>query len=191
MITIIAIVMLGLAYRLRGGGFVALPSTLLARLVWCAALGVAYLLIVGVDIGAAWVAVGGFLSMLVPHAYCQNMGRWPEPQNRWPSFFMPPFTQQDWDNTPATQRTIVDATNMLYVGAWRGLIVFMPLCMFGTFFMNAWVAMTVIAFAHPLSYLSGWSVPFSAGKSLPAHSTDWAELFVGLSWGVGLIVLAW
>ena len=90
--------LLAAAYRLRGGSWVSLADWEY-RLIWGAALIFSYILCVFPDPNPLYVGMLiplAYLAMLVPHAYAQNMGRWPTPQNGWPSFFIYTPDQNTW-----------------------------------------------------------------------------------------------
>ena len=67
-----------------------------ARLVWAASLTLAYLDKQNWQLWAIWIMAAVYISMLIPHAYCQNMGKWPTPQKGWPSFLFPTWTDAEW-----------------------------------------------------------------------------------------------
>lgn len=178
-----------IGYRLRGGGYVTLPGTFAARAAWGIIFGLCYLLAFTTGIlsliPAALVGVLGMLSvMLVPHAYCQNMGTWPTPQKNWPSFFIPEPSPATWTAWPQWKRTAYDFACMLCVGLWRGLIVFAPSVIFWGV-TNAIVGVLSISLLQALSYLIGMYIPFSL-PSVQTKSNEWGEFLTGAAWVAAL-----
>ena len=117
------------AYRLRGGGWLAIGDWQV-RLIWGTSLFVAYTLShLAAPLWAYSLGIWAlaYVSMLIPHAYCMNMGRWPQPQNKWPSFFLPDYTQVQWTAMTGAARTLNDFLQMACVALLRAVVVFSPL----------------------------------------------------------------
>jgi hypothetical protein len=185
---IVAVPLGAFGYRLRGGGYVTLPGTQLARLLWGIILAVCYLLAFTTGIfsaiPAAVLIVTGFLSVaLVPHAYCQNMGTWPTPQKQWPSFFIPEPSDATWTAWPQWKRTAYDFTCMACVGLWRGLIVFLPWVWLAP--IGSLCGVVVIMLLQAGAYLVGFYIPFSL-PSVQAKSNEWGEFLTGAAWVLAL-----
>jgi hypothetical protein len=193
--TAITVLLLGFMYRLRGGGFVTIGSTTVCRLIW----GVSLSLVMFTDWWSLFVIPLAFLSMLIPHGYAQNMGGWATPQNRWPTFFLPTWTQLEWDTMSPALRTFNDFIQMFFIGAWRGWIVFGGLTLvkeFATIGEHAMWQTFIAAWAtglfQALGYLLGKYFPLSIGSSLPAKSACWGEFFNGVGWALSVaIYLGW
>lgn len=192
-------IILGIVYRFRGGGFFSTGHDWIVRIVWGLSLTLAYLFD---NVRAEfWPYVAAitplaYLSMLVPHAVYQNMGRWPSPQKGWPGFFLPAFTQTQWTALPGAARTLNDFIGMGAVAFFRAAIVFGPLLglqyALGHAIALAGVltASAALVIGQPLAYLLGWYVPFTIGASLTKFSTEWCELFNGVVWGIALWMLS-
>jgi hypothetical protein len=185
------------AYRLRGGGFITTGHDWIVRLIWGLALTLAYF-----DVCYPWILwylvtiiPTVYVSMLIPHAYCQNMGRWATPQKKWPSWFLRTLTTAEWTAMPAWARTAYDAMSMGSIGFLRAVLVFAPFALASHFTGGAWqvdrvlLAVGVRTVWQPLAYYFGWLVPFSLGSSLTAYSTEWCEFFDGAGYGVALLCL--
>lgn len=187
-----------LVYRFRGGGFFSTGHDWIVRLIWGASLILTYF---SFSYHAPdWVYIAtllptAYLSMLVPHAFCQNMGRWPTPQNGWPAFFMPVLTQTQWVAMPDAARTLFDFLSMAGVAGFRALFVFAPwvashYLQTGEIALRPFLlAFEVLTIGQPLAYLLGWYVPLSVGNSLTKFSTEWCEFFNGAVWTVALWLL--
>lgn len=189
---------LGFAYRCRGGGFFHMLD-FEYRILWGSALALAYIFnnATNPDIAYAMLLLPlAYASMAwIPHAYCQNMGRWTSPQWAWPSFFLPRYTQVQWAALPMAARTLYDALAMAGVSFFRSVVVFAPfaLSQYAFHARNALgdvlTAMAVLVIGQPVAYLLGWLVPFSIGKSLTAKSTEFGEFLTGLAYGIALWLL--
>ena len=189
----------GLAYRIRGGGFVSFGGDTIPRLIWGFSLADAYVIqrdfSESIDVAfTLLLIVLSFVSMWVPHAYVQNMGRWAIPQKKWPSFYMPTLTQADWDSMSIFERTAYDFFSMMGVGFFRGLIVFSPfVALAGDHWLaalpHAALALTLITIGQALAYLLGFYVPITITSSLQARSATWCEFLNGVAWAIALMVL--
>lgn len=178
---------LAFTYRLRGGGFFSLGSTAIARLVWSASLMLAFLDMRDYQWLVLWVMIGAYISMLIPHAYCQNMGNWPTPQKGWPSFFFPAWTATGWSQAPLWERALYDAGQMGCVALLRGITVFAPFALMGDY-AHAWHAVMCITFLQPVGYLIGvYAMPVTL-PSLTKFSTEWGEAFNGAAWAAAVAV---
>jgi len=190
----------GLAYRLRGGGFVAFQSSILPRAIWGAVIALAYFFTATShslvrDIYAPLLIFLSYAALMVPHAYCQNMGRWPVPQNRWPSFFMPTLEQIDWSVMVPWQRFVYDFICMTGVGFFRSLIAFLPFLIVHNLVDGSWPviqvvqAVAVLSVGQPLAYSFGYLMPITIGGSLAQRSTEWGEFFNGMVWAFAVACL--
>ena len=185
------------AYRLRGGGWLSL-SDWQYRLIWGTALLVTFIATHAFTTAAFTYAVGlwafAYIAELIPHAYAQNMGRWATPQNKWPSFFLPDYTQVQWTAMTGTARTLNDFLQMACVALLRAVVVFSPLVL-STYMLGHQIAyagvlrgMGILTIGQPMSYLLGWYVPLNF-PSLAKRSTEWGEWFNGLVWGLAMVQL--
>ena len=182
------------AYRLRGGGWLAIGDWQV-RLIWGTSLFVAYTLShLAAPLWAYSLGIWAlaYVSMLIPHAYCMNMGRWPQPQNKWPSFFLPTWTQAEWTGMPAWCRTLNDFVQMASVAFLRATLVFAPLVAI-TYLTSHQIAyegvlrgVAILAVGQPLGYVIGWAFPLNF-PSLTKYSTEWGEFFNGLVWGIAMV----
>ena len=196
--TYIASAILAFVYRLRGGGFMKL-SDLVCRVIWGVSLAASYIAIHRTSANlcfAASIVPSAVVSlMFIPHAYCQNMGRWPTPQHKWPSFYMPVLTDTEWQAAGVSGRTAYDFFSMLGVGFFRALIVFTPLCLIQYVqgrppeLYCAIEAVTAISIFQSVAYLVGWHIPFSAGSSLTKNSTEWSEFLTGAIYALGVLFI--
>lgn len=184
-------VILGIAYRLRGGGFIQFGNDTAARLVWAAAM----LLAIALEhlanfpwprdfsIYCALFPVLAFAAVTLPHAAFQAMGRYPSPQKPTWMFWLPTIAQTTWTAWPTWKRTAYDCAGMASIAALSGLIVFAP-----GYFVFGWevfAGVAKLAIGMPLAYLLGYCVRLTL-PSLQARSTEWGELFTGIAWGVAL-----
>lgn len=187
-----------LAYRLRGGGFISFGSNWPGRAIFGASLWADYL---GPKLATFDLYYGlailplAMLAMLVPHAYAQNMGRWPTPQKGWPAFFLPTLTDAEWAALPGAFRTLYDFFGMAGAAFFRAAIVFGP-SLLSAHLQHGQIdptgvlrASLVLTFGQPLAYVVGWNVPFSIGGSLTKYSTEWAEFLNGVVWAIAVAVL--
>ena len=179
---------LGFIYRLRGGGFASLSDSVV-RSLWGASLALVYLFSHAHKINwlfLCWLPFAAYMSLaFVPHAYCMNMGRYGWPQWKWPSFYMPELILKEWTGMQQWERTGYDFCSMLGVGVFRSLMLFSVYALSSSA-LDAINASTVVILGQAISYLIGWLVPFSFGKSLTARSTEWGELFTGFVYGVAI-----
>ncbi len=181
-------------YRLRGGGFIKMPSTTEARAIWAA--GVAASL--WKPNGDLWeigvLGVCAFLALLIPHGYCQNSGNWGKPQRRWPSFFFPLPSQMTWSQKwGSVMRANYDMGQMACVCLLRSLIVFIPYVslhyLLTGVFVSPLVSILCVTLLSPLGYRLGWLMPFSLGPHLTKNDAEWGELFTGVAWGLAIVSL--
>lgn len=99
------------------------------------------------------------------------MGRGAAPQKKWPSFWLPTLTQEEWSASNFL-RTTYDFLGMASVAFLRGALVFAPILLVaylqgGALPIGGVVRATgVLTIGQPLAYLLGWYVPFSLGTSL-------------------------
>lgn len=185
------------AYRFRGGGYISTGHTWIARIIWGIAVLIAYLFTHPHDIMWPFVAMLiplVYVSMLVPHAFCQNMGRWPTPQKKWPAFFQFTITDAEWTAWPFWHRNKYDFESMVGVGFFRGLAVFAPLlaCVYfsGLFvdLIGFWWAMVTLMLGQAIAYTVGWFIPFSI-PSCAAKSNEWGEFLTGAVWVLAIAQL--
>lgn len=194
MLTSITSAVLAFLYRLRGGGYFTLNSDVYTRLIWGSGMLVAYAFHTGVHLFPMLaIFMAAYLSMLVPHAYAQNMGKWPTPQKRWPSFFFPSWTEAGWTAAPLWQKAIYDAGQMACVALMRGVIVFGSVVFFDALngglipAVGQMIAGTgVIMFLQPVAYLLGVYAIFFSIPGCTKLSNTWGELFTGAAWGLAL-----
>lgn len=202
---------LGIAYRLRGGGWVTLGSDTYCRLIWGASLMIAayaFLPVWRIEIDPSFFLLTplfflGFSSMaLVPHAFAQNMGRNSQTSSiqplskRWPAALLPQKTQTEWNGMDLADRMDFDFNAMLCVGAVRGFIVFGLLGFIHVLFVSHFAlvsfktvaAIIAISVLQAVSYLLGWYVPFTVTNSLRFYSVEWCEFLNGIAWGIALVV---
>lgn len=198
MLTAILTLALAFAYRCRGGGFIHLLD-FEYRLLWGCALALSYIFMnaSNPDIIYTFLLLPlAYSSMAwIPHSYCQNMGRWDVPQNKWPSWFLPALTNLQWTALPMAARTLHDFLAMAGVAFCRAVVVFAPYMATQYVFhdkialYHVIAASGVLVMGQPLAYLLGWLAPISIGKSLPKKSPEWGEAFTGLVYGVALCLL--
>ena len=192
MIQFLCIVLLGFAYRLRGGGWnTGLGNTLL-RLIWGACLAVVFFGILGIDWFDLAIIPLAFLSMMIPHATYQNMGTWPTPQKSWVAFFLPTYTAIQWTALPMFARTLNDFIGMMMVGFYRGLVVFgmfagLHVMTTGFALIPMVAGILSIALLQPTGYLLGRFFPVTLGASLPARSACYGEFFNGIAWALAVL----
>ena len=133
--TLILSLIEAVAYRFRGGGYIATGSDTLVRFVWAFSLSLSALAITH-----AWasltIIITGFLSMvLVPHGFAMDAGENVDPPQigkpsiwkRWPAAWLPQWTVEGWRAAPSWQKQAYDALQMFLVGVFRGILVFAPL----------------------------------------------------------------
>jgi hypothetical protein len=187
------IFMLGIAYRIRGGGWLTFGSTFLSRLYWCVCLAVAFGILTlkhGNTYMLEATAPLAFVGLLIPHAYCMNMGLWPFPQKRWPSFFMPTLSSETWAKMSLPLRALYDGAQMASVNFLRGLLLCGAAYGFGVATLpTSAIALATLSLGHPVAYALGYLVPFSLSSSLRAKTAEWGELFTGIIWGISFIIL--
>ena len=190
MIAILTSLFTAIAFRLRGGGWITFGSNVPCRTIWGAALAISYALTAGSSVHLAYLSLVpllGYGSMYIPHAYAQNMGRWLDPQKKWPSFLVPTVTLQTWTAWPAWKRTCYDTLNMACVGFWRGSLVFLPFAYYSlTHAILAIVSMVVL---QPVTYFLGWYVPVKVTTSLMPKTTEWCEFLNGAAWTLAMVCL--
>lgn len=194
MILLLAIATLVFLYHYeRNGNPLHFEGNFVPRLFWavgCAA--VLVLLSLPGFPSYLWIAVlvtvvASFVQILVPHAYPQNMGRWPTPQNKWPSLFYGNYTQAEWDAMTPSQRERSDFIKMGCVGFIRGLIVFVPLAFLYPWFLAA-LSVAITAIWQPLSYYVGWRTPWAIWNN-KANDAEWGEFYIGIGWALAFWAL--
>lgn len=181
------------AYRVRGGGFLKLPGTQAARLVWGLAM-------FGTASTAAhaplWVcAVTGLLAALSMidcggHGEHQDLGRmWPgyTKDGKTYELLTWPFRrlfERAW-SWPFWRREILDAAAMSWIGVCRGVAT-VPLV---AFYDSTFATCIVAGYAlQGPAYWLGWRVPWTL-PGLAARSTEWGELFTGAAVALPLVLL--
>jgi len=215
MFTAFSILLLAFVYRLRGGGFIQFGSDTPGRIIWGTSLAFAYVAMCFPAVNY-WYAVSlivlGYVSASFPHSAYQNIGRWATPQSDWEGFFLPTPTNAEWTGMSTVLRALYDMAGMAGVGLFSALTVFLPyalvsflinvcahfyanptpsvsvanLAMVNWGYIHIAIGIVVNTILQPFSYLIGWCVPFSIGKSLTAKSTEWGEFFTGASWGIAM-----
>lgn len=198
MLTALTSLILAFLYRLRGGGYVTLGSDVFTRLIWGGGLAVAYAVQTSVNLWTMLsMLITGYVSMFIPHAYCQNMGRWATPQKRWPSFFFPSWTPAGWTAAPLWQKAVYDAGQMACVSLLRGVVVFAPVAALaalnGGFFPavgHLIAGIVVITVLQPVAYLLGAYAMFFSVPSCTKFSAEWGEFLTGAAWGIAIAAAA-
>lgn len=190
MLTALSSLICAFAYRLRGGGFFQFGHNWIVRLIWGGAIVAAYVLIaLGAVMFLMIPALVGlaYVTMLVPHAYAQNIGRWPTPQKQWPSFWLPAIGPATWTAWPQWKRAGYDTLSMFSIGTIRGAILFSPFAYFMPFHFV--LSCLTIGVLQAASYFTGYYVPLKITNSIPARSVEWGEVLNGAAWAVALTVL--
>lgn len=194
--TVTLSIVLAFACRLRGGGFVQLHDVEY-RFLWGSALALAYIFMnfSHPDMAYALMILPlAYVSMLIPHGFCQNLGRWPTPQRKWPAFFLPTLTNEEWTGAGMFLRTVYDFLSMMGVGLFRGMVMFLPYLATQYAFHakidlhGVIAAVLTLSVGQAVAYLAGWYCPLNF-PSLAKRSTEWCEFGNGLVWGVALSML--
>ena len=200
----------GLAYWFRGGGIVGTGSDTLVRLTW------AFVFQLGCylqhpDYFLLWeqlsLFIGGFFSVTITHAFCQNSGTWGYLQCRWFTrwitllpFFPAAWHRElepdpnpthdgilicPWGQVSMWQRRLFDFLQMMEVGAISGAIVWVThaLAMWGLYGQQPDVIavatpIAVISFLQAVAYLLGQPVT----EKFPKLKVTWPEVFNGFAW---------
>ena len=185
MFNFLRIFLLGIIYRIRGGGWFNFGSDIPERLLWSFSLALAALS-KGATLyeGLALVPLA-YGSMYVPHACYQNMGRWPYPQKSWPAFFLPTYTAEQWLALSSFKRTLNDFIGMAAVGFLRGLLISAPFAVFGNL-ISALTMLIIITIGNPIAYLLSLYVPVTITSSLVKFSATYGELFTGYAYGAAI-----
>ena len=186
-ITLCCCILCGFAYRIRGGGWFTFPNDFLPRAIWGLSLAISYALLKGQSASIYVIFAMPFLAyltMTIPHGYCQSGGTYKSPQSKWPSIIVPELTQTEWDSCSSNFRSFYDSSEMFFVALLRALIVFSwPVYAEPK---KAIIAVFALAFMQAASYFAGWKIPFSLGKSLAANSMCWPEFLTGISWAIAM-----
>lgn len=178
------------AYHYERNGDPLSLGTVFSRFFWGLSFSIGY---TALDIPnfSLWIAllfvVTGYINLLIPHAWAQNMGRWATPQRRWPGFYLPLLTNDAWTVLKPWKRAAYDALGMLGVGFFRGLVVFVPPVAFGAHMGAALLAILLTAIGQPICYLIGNHVPLSIWGNVK-NSATWGEFLIGISWALSLYV---
>ena len=185
MFDFLRVVLLGIAYRIRGGGWFTFGSNVPCRILWSFSLALAALSR-GASLyeGLALVPLA-YASMYIPHACYQNMGRWATPQKSWPAFFLPTYNQTEWTSLSLFKKTLNDFIGMGTVGFLRGLLISAPFAVFGHLF-SAIALLTIITIGNPIAYLLGFYIPVTITSSLVKFSATYGELLTGMAYGVAI-----
>lgn len=133
---------------------------------------------------AAWLFVGQFIAILIPHAFAQQAGHRTTPWTQ-----MGTWTKW-WPGAPFVELTdypLQDFLGMMCVGALRGAIVFLPTILLGAPVAGALLAALMTAWWQPMAYWVGYKVPWSIWTNT-ANSSTWGEFFVPIGWAVALVV---
>ncbi len=187
---------LAFAYRIRGGGFFHMLD-FEYRILWGCALGLAYIFMNAANPDLAYAFLlpfSAYAAQTVPHAYDQNAGRWPMPQNRWPSCFLPDVSQDEWTAWPLCERSVYNFAEMQGTSLFQALIVFVPYMATQYAFHDKIAlygvirACAVLIIGQPLAYELGWYCPLNF-PSLQKRSTEWGEFLTGFVWGLALWLL--
>ena len=190
-------IVLGVIYRLRGGGFFTLTDSIV-RSIWGAFLAITFIAINPHYSDAAYslsfIPLAYASLAFIPHAFAMNMGRGASPQNKWPAWYMPILTQSEWIGIGSWGRTAYDFLSMAGVGFIRGAVVFAPYEVYSLFYLHETAiysiirAIAILTIGQPIAYFIGWFIPFSL-PSLAKYSTEWCELFNGMVYAVCLYYL--
>lgn len=190
-----AVLMCGIGYRLRGGGFITFGGDFMPRLIWAIAFMLSYCVMDWGHINpiaAAWFLPGAFLAVaLIPHAYCQQMGRGAVPNSnplkkRWPTCWLPQPSAATWAAWSSWQRMDYDWLQMLVVVLLRALIIFGPFLYLSP--IRVGISIITAALLSPTVYCIGWFIPFSLPQ-VTKKSTEWGEFLTGaVAWAGALIV---
>ena len=168
-----------------------------ARLMWSGAFALGYLVLSGNTYHGyttLWFIVAAYVQLLIPHAFCMNMGRWEVPWSAqpfiryWPGAWLPQYSQTDWHNLEPSKRTRLDFLGMLSVGLLRGVIVFAPTLFLGHTGVSVLFATVLTTLLMPFSYLLGLFIPWQLLDN-PPRSVAWGEFSVGIVWAVALAAL--
>ncbi len=148
----------------------------------------------------------GFLEILIPHAFGQNMGTLGRPWTLnaqgqylglykwWPGCWLPfPKTQAEFDATSNWKRTMFDFLGLASTGLVRGLIVFGSLCVthfwmpfglqtFGLDIFHALIGIVGMMIALPVCYLVGRFTPWKIWNNEPGAT--WGEFYTGIAWAI-------
>lgn len=178
---------LGIAYRIRGGGWFTFNSDTVCRLIWAIILSVIIYLHTKQLYYVLYTLVFGFVMNLIPYKEWMNMGRFPSPQKSWPGFFLPAYTQAEWNELSIFERTVNDFFGMMAVGFLHGFIVFVGYAYFNV--EKAVLACVIVTFGEALAHLLGYYVPFTITSSLKANEPTWCEFLTGLVFGLAVCVL--
>ena len=181
---------------INGGDF-------LSRIFWSIGFTLGYFLLGGWKLDlllAVWMFLGGFLEILIPHGFAQNMGKrtqtWDEMPSIplftvfgkaltlpkwWPALWMAPFKNK-------LSFTWQDLLGMGTVGFMRGAIVFAPCVALGLGLLPVIAAILITAFWQPFAYWVGNRTPFNIWTNT-ANSSTWGEFYIGIGWALAVLVV--
>lgn len=215
------VLMGAVAYRIRGGGWFTLGSDAECRVIWgIFGLSLPYSMLMAIKHAPLDIAHGlygfallalAFGAMMIPHAYCQNMGIFGRPwtlgsngvplswSKYWPGSWLPHgYTQSEWTALPLSVKTILDFFGMVGSAFFQGAIVFgLPMAIIailGYFgistsfdnarFLRAWAVITA---GCPLGYLLGRFSPNLSPALTPVAC--WGEFYTGGVWVLAIAQL--
>lgn len=178
-------------YRLRGGGWVQLGHTQLARLFWVVAAvsNTVIFSTISDPLIIAFVGITAFVAMLNGHGEHHDLGRSTvggsldgKPYETFTALFKPLILKSaSWS---FGKRELFDAAMMTWIGFLRGMITVVPAIIVDNRFAAAYVAGSSLM---GLAYWIGYRIPISL-PSLTARSTEWGEVMTGLFIVLSLIV---
>lgn len=181
LILLFGFVILGFSRRLAGGGFVTFSSDLPGHLVWAAAcvvyVALGSLLTVNPIYAAALGVLAYFQLRVIPHQYAVNMGGWPTPQKKWPSFFFPTIAPATWTKMERWEKFLYDFGQLFCVGFLWGAALVLPMFYFTP--KEAIESALIMAAGLPVCYSIAQFMPFSL-PSVPKNDPAWGELLTGI-----------
>lgn len=170
------------AYRNRGGGFVAYGSTQLARSVWAFAIGSIIALHAFQTVPLLpllTVYLTAFLALLNGHGAHQDLGH---DQQRTVDLFTAPFESLVEEANQSDNyyvRAGVDALCLTWIGILRGMITSLPIMYWEPYLaISVVIGFGLMGFSYVLGYLTKWKLP-----SL-TFGPEWGELYTGMFIGL-------
>lgn len=174
-------VLLGFARRLAGGGFITFPNDGPGHVLWGLACGLYVVLAssfhVKIGYALAIPLLAYFQLRSVPHQYAVNLGSWPTPQKKWPSFFFPTIDQNTWSSMPRWKKFLYDFGQLACVGFIYGFILVAPMFFYAP--VSAVKACLILGVGYPTVSAIGLIMPFNL-PSVKKRSVEWGELLTGV-----------
>lgn len=196
----LAAALMALGYRwLRNGCFDKffpswlswLPGNTLSRIGWDTTYVLGFIAITH-DARLAllfWLFAVQQVSIRVPHGYIMDLGQRKAFEAKWPSFFLPTFTQAQWEGMTESQRAAWDGVQGACVGLVRGIISFAPVLFYGYSFASFFSAVAVVTAFTPIAYYVARFFPWNLW-CVEARTTEWAEVLHGpLVWGLAFLMI--